>query len=111
MLLSLSGHSAEVSSVAWSADGKALASGSLDKTVRLWDATKWQLLRTLSSDSGPVESVAWSPDGKTLASGSLDHTIQDVGCVERATVADSQRQLRLRQFGSVESGRQNARQR
>jgi WD40 repeat protein len=70
------GHAGSVHSVAWSPDGKTLASGSPDHTIKLWDASNGQLLRTLSGHFDTVESVAWSPDGKTLASGSADHMIK-----------------------------------
>ncbi|SPF52559.1 exported hypothetical protein [Candidatus Sulfopaludibacter sp. SbA4] len=70
------GHSDWVVSVAWSADGKTLASGSSDQTIKLWDASSGRLLRTLSGHSAFVNSVAWSVDGKTLASASGDSTIK-----------------------------------
>ena len=70
------GHSSTVRSVAFSPDGKTLASGSLDNTVKLWDVSTGTELRTLEGHSAEVLSVAFSPDGKTLASGSRKGTIK-----------------------------------
>jgi Anaphase-promoting complex subunit 4 WD40 domain len=56
-----------VDSVAWSPDGKTVASSSGNKTVKLWDALSGKLLSTLEGHTEGVWSVAWSPDGKTLA--------------------------------------------
>lgn len=63
------GHTREVSSLAISADGKYLASGSVDLTVRLWDAASGQQSAVLEGHDGEIESLAFSKDGKLLASG------------------------------------------
>ncbi|QJB43342.1 hypothetical protein HGD76_02975 [Dolichospermum flos-aquae CCAP 1403/13F] len=76
LLQTLSGHSDSVWSVAYSPDGQTLASGSDDKTIKLWNVKTGNLLQTLSGHSDMVISVAYSPDGQTLASGSYDNTIK-----------------------------------
>ena len=60
-----------VYSVSFSPDGKTLASGSRDGTVRLWDVNTGGHLRTLEGHTRSVYSVSFSPDGETLASGNL----------------------------------------
>ncbi len=63
------GHTDYVNSVAFSPDGQTLASGSKDRSIRLWDISTGKLLHTLTLDiRAAVESVAFSPDGKKLAS-------------------------------------------
>jgi WD40 repeat protein len=65
-----------VRSVSFSGDGKTLASGSRDNTIKLWDVTTGKAIRTLKGHSDSVWSVSFSADGKTLASGSADETIK-----------------------------------
>ena len=71
----LSGHTHDVSSVAFSADERTLASGSHDNTVKLWYLHTRSLRATLKGHTDFVTSVAFSPEGRTLASGSWDNTI------------------------------------
>jgi len=72
----LNAHTRDVNSVRFSPDGKLLASGSDDNTVRLWDPATGTCHSTLKGHSGWVHSVAFSPDGKLLASGSKDNTVK-----------------------------------
>jgi hypothetical protein len=71
----LSGHTDDVESVAFSPDGRLLASGSYDDTIKLWDVATGSLVR-IYSHTADVNSVAFSPDGRLLASGSDDKTIR-----------------------------------
>ncbi|MEG4797561.1 CHAT domain-containing protein, partial [Microcoleus sp. LAD1_D1] len=72
----LEGHSNSVFSVAFSPDGKTLASASRDKTIKVWNLQSQKPIATLPGHSDWVISVAFSPDGKTLASASYDGTIK-----------------------------------
>src|SRR5262249_60501393 len=68
----LEGPTGAVQCVAFSRDGKRIATGSYDHTVRLWDAATGKELRRFEGHRAGVESVAFSPDGALLASGGSD---------------------------------------
>jgi WD40 repeat protein len=72
----LNGHSSYVNTLAISPDGQTLVSGSADKTIKIWNLSTGQEIRTLAGHSNPVNSIVISPDGQTLVSGSADKTIK-----------------------------------
>ncbi len=71
----LTGHKGPVTSVAFNRMGTLVASGGMDKTIRIWNPFIGKHLKTLKGHKGAVNSVSFSPDGNTLASGSADGTI------------------------------------
>ena len=62
--------------MAVSADGRLALSGSADRTVKVWDLTSGQELRTLAGHAREVSSVAVSADGRLALSGSYDRTVK-----------------------------------
>lgn len=66
------GHEREITSVAFSVDGKRIATSSIDSTVRVWDASNGKELVKIKAHRGMVESVCFSHDGERLVSAGAD---------------------------------------
>jgi WD40 repeat protein/serine/threonine protein kinase len=74
--LTLRGHSAPVRCVAYARDGKYLATGGDDQTVKIWDRATGRELMTLHGHTGAVFCLAFSPDGNRLVTGGRDRTLR-----------------------------------
>jgi WD40 repeat protein/tetratricopeptide (TPR) repeat protein len=84
--LGLAGHNGGVSDVAFSPDGKVLASTSKDRLVKLWDVATGGLLRALPPFESSVSTIDFSPDGRLLATGQFGPATQPVQVWDLATL-------------------------
>jgi len=84
----LKGHTGTVNSVAFDPSGRYLASGSYDRTVRMWDVASGEEVAMLTNNDSAVNSVAFDPNGKYLASGSNDKNVRiwDVSTQQKVAV-------------------------
>ncbi|XP_026193865.1 notchless protein homolog 1 [Cyclospora cayetanensis] len=72
----MTGHQKLINCVCFSPDGLTIASGSFDKSIRLWKGATGQYLATLRGHVGPVYQLAWAADSRLLLSGSGDSTLK-----------------------------------
>lgn len=73
----LKGHKNNVTSIAWNPqNSNILASGSQDKTIKIWNLTKGKVQRTLTGHTSWITNIEWSPRGDQLLSASYDTTIR-----------------------------------
>jgi WD40 repeat protein len=75
-LRTLRGHGSSILSLAFSADGSRVATGSRDHVVTVWNVATGQALHTFRANNSPVQSMAFSPDGTCVATASQDKTVK-----------------------------------
>lgn len=75
LIRTLEGHKGPVLSLAWMQNGRMLASGATDKSLRLWTINPFKLSATIDT-AGPVQAIGWSPDSKVVTSSGLDYHLR-----------------------------------
>jgi WD40 repeat protein len=75
-MLTYTGSTGQAYALAWSPDGKRIASGGDDNIVHVWDASTGQALLQYRGHTDIIFKLAWSPDGAFIASTSADGTVQ-----------------------------------
>lgn len=82
----LRAHTDLVAALAFSPDGKQLATGSRDKTLRIWDLATGKVVRTIIAHEGPIASVAWH--GNSIATASYDKTASVFRAIDGARILE-----------------------
>lgn len=72
----LEGHDRQMDAISWSPDGRWIATGSDDSTVRVWDAASGRNLHTITDAGSEIQALDWSPDSERLAAGGFDGHIR-----------------------------------
>lgn len=75
LVRSLAGHAEEMTDIAFSPDGRYLATVGRDRELKLWDTSTWQVVKTLTGHGRPINTVAFSPDSTMLASAGEDGSV------------------------------------
>jgi WD40 repeat protein/serine/threonine protein kinase len=96
VLHTLTGHSADVVSMAFSPDSRRLATASSDRTVKLWDMQTGQDVFTLLGHTAGVLSVGFSPDGNHVVSGGIDYTARVWNATQLASSLTAEHDARYR---------------
>ena len=73
---SLQSSQGHITALAWSPDGKLMASGGTNRTIKIWDASSWFQLHTLKNHQEMISALTWNPSGTQLLSASHDKTIK-----------------------------------
>jgi WD40 repeat protein len=72
----LRGHTDYITRIAWSPDGKYLASPSADKIIRIWNMNTGECVKALAGHKDVVNDISWASNGQSLASCSADGTVR-----------------------------------